>query len=407
MANRLPDEEILKTGENAADISLNLFWRTLVRYIKPLKIRNIDIPGKVRVLAFYLPQFHPIPENDAWWGDGFTEWTNVKKARPLFRNHEQPKVPADLGYYDLRDEKTRISQAALAHEAGIEGFVYWHYWLGNGNRLLERPFQEVLDSGSPDYPFCLAWANESWTGKWHGLEDHILVEQEYPGVNDYRAHFFAMLKAFSDPRYIKVGGRALFLVYKPWNIPDPKLFTDTWRELAHQQGSGDFYFIGVSDSPLPPEFGFDGTICGAPSLPEKTIFPTFAELFIHRFFNYNVRLRLRVMNRTGPDIYPYSSFVRHTFNTSLEKNEFPVVISNWDNTPRVGRNGIVLQGATPELFSKLLQKSIHVNAHKPEEEKMIFIKSWNEWAEGNYIEPDQRWGKGYLDAVKMVLTQIR
>lgn len=402
----LTREVFSRTKKLSLPGNLGLFWITLRRYLHHTSAVHPGtiVPGKARALAFYLPQFHPIPENDAWWGDGFTEWTNVKKGRPLFRNHHQPNVPADLGYYDLRNEDARNAQAEMAHDAGIGGFVYWHYWFGNGKRLLEKPFQEVLDSGSPDFPFCLAWANESWTGKWHGLEDKILIEQEYPGMHDYVAHFTSLKKAFSDHRYIKVHGKTLFLVYKPWKIPDLKSFTDSWRKLAREQGLPDFYFIGVSDTPIPKELGFDGIISGAPDLPEKTIFPTFAEQLIHRLSKVNIRNMLRILNNTGPEVYPYSSFVRHSFNEEMGENEFPVVIPNWDNTPRVGRNGIVLHGSSPELFALLMQKSIRMVADKPGDGKLVFIKSWNEWAEGNYLEPDQQWGRGYLDALRDVLS---
>lgn len=171
---------------------------------------------KVRVIAFYLPQFHPTPENDKWWGKGFTEWTNVGKAKPLFKGHYQPKVPADLGYYDLRVPETRREQAELARQYGIEGFCYWHYWFGNGRQLLQRPFQEVLASGEPDFPFCLAWANHSWEDKQFNKEggNKMLMEQLYPGDEDYIAHFNAVLPAFKDPRYIRVNGEALSWEHK-------------------------------------------------------------------------------------------------------------------------------------------------------------------------------------------------
>src|SRR5262249_41646184 len=157
----------------------------------------------MRVIAFYLPQFHPIPENDAWWGPGFTEWTNVSLARPLFRGHYQPRVPGELGFYDLRMPETRAAQAALARAHGIEAFCYWHYWFA-GKQLLERPFEEVLASHEPDFPFCLAWANESWTGIWHGAPHRMLVQQTYPGLADHEAHFRVWLRAFEDARYVTV-----------------------------------------------------------------------------------------------------------------------------------------------------------------------------------------------------------
>src|SRR5690606_30741117 len=188
--------------------------------------------GKVKAIAFYLPQFHPIKENDEWWGKGFTEWTNVAKAKPMFPGHYQPHIPADLGFYDLRLSEARIAQADLAKKYGISAFCYWHYWFGNGRRILERPFQEVLESGTPDFPFCLAWANETWSGIWHGNPKTILVEQVYPGEQDYIDHFNSILPAFKDKRYFKVDGKPLFMVYKPMEIPDLPLFVSTFRRLA-------------------------------------------------------------------------------------------------------------------------------------------------------------------------------
>lgn len=201
--------------------------------------------NKARVIAFYLPQFHPIPENDRWWMKGFTEWTNVGKARPLFPGHYQPKVPADLGYYDLRVPETRKAQADMAKEYGIEGFCYWHYWFGNGKRLLERPFNEVLSSDEPDFPFCLAWANESWRGFYHGIKSKdTLINQLYPGEQDYIAHFHEVLPAFKDHRYITVDEKPLFMVYHPLDHPEMKEFIELWRTLAVQNGLKGVYFIG-------------------------------------------------------------------------------------------------------------------------------------------------------------------
>lgn len=202
--------------------------------------------NSARVIAFYLPQFHPVPENDEWWGKGFTEWTNVGKARSLFPGHYQPKVPADLGYYDLRVSETRKAQADMAREYGIEGFCYWHYWFGNGKRLLERPFNEVLASGEPDFPFCLAWANESWRGYYHGIKaKETLIDQLYPGEEDYIAHFNAVLPAFKDKRYITVDGKPLFMIYHPFdNQMEINTFIKLWRELAVQNGLEGIFFVG-------------------------------------------------------------------------------------------------------------------------------------------------------------------
>ena len=213
-----------------------------------------------RVIAFYLPQFHPIPENDKWWGVGFTEWTNVSKAKPLFKGHYQPKIPSDLGFYDLRVSETQVAQAKMAADNGIEGFCYWHYWFA-GKRLLERPFNQVLKSGDPDFPFCLAWANYSWTGIWHGCPDRILIEQSYPGLKDYESHFKALVQAFHDPRYMKIEGKPIFIVYYPPGLPQPNRFTDYWNELALKNGLPGIYFLGITDKKWDYRAqGFDGSI---------------------------------------------------------------------------------------------------------------------------------------------------
>lgn len=204
---------------------------------------------KVRVIALFLPQYHPVPENDKWWGKGFTEWTNVGKAKRYFKGHYQPRVPADLGYYDLRVAETRKEQADMARKYGIEGFLYWHYWFGNGKRLLERPFNEVVKSGEPDFPFALAWANETWKGFSHGLKNReTLIEQLYPGTDDYIAHFYEILPALKDSRYITVDEKPLFMVYKPHHLPNPKGFIDLWRKLAKENGLPGIYFVAHHQS---------------------------------------------------------------------------------------------------------------------------------------------------------------
>src|SRR6267378_379298 len=194
----------------------------------------------VDVIAFYLPQFHPIPENDEWWGPGFSEWTNAARARPLFRGHMQPHLPADLGFYDLRLADTREAQAGLARRYGIEAFCYWHYWFG-GRRILERPFDEMLSSRAPDFPFCLGWANQTWSGVWHGAADRILIEQTYPGFDDHARHFDWLAQAFRDRRYMTVAGKPLFLVFKPLLIPDIEQVVAFWRERAVAAGFRGLY----------------------------------------------------------------------------------------------------------------------------------------------------------------------
>ena len=203
---------------------------------------------RARLIAFYLPQFHPIPENDKWWGTGFTEWTNVAKARPLFPGHYQPRMPADLGFYNLRLPEVRAAQAKLAREAGIEGFCYWHYWFG-GKRLLERPFNEVLISGQPDLPFCLGWANQTWSGIWHGVPSRILMEQTYPGPIDHERHFHAVLPAFHNPRYIRVRNMPVFLIYQPNELPSLPAFIEQWQNLALRNGLQGIHFVAHLSHP--------------------------------------------------------------------------------------------------------------------------------------------------------------
>ena len=218
---------------------------------------------KARVIAFYLPQFHPIPENDEWWGKGFTEWTNVGKAKPLFKGHYQPRVPADLGYYDLRMPEIREAQANMAKEAGVEGFCYWHYWFGNGKQLLEKPFNDVLNSGKPDFPFCLGWANHSWNNRsWskhaRWSEDMTLMEQTYPGEEEHTIHFYEVLKAFKDPRYIKVDGKPMFVIFKPLDIPKVTKFIKLWKKLAKENGLNGIHFVGVTANSSNYTFDKDG-----------------------------------------------------------------------------------------------------------------------------------------------------
>jgi lipopolysaccharide biosynthesis protein len=349
---------------------------------------------RARVIAYYLPQFHPTPENDAWWGKGFTEWTNVAKAKPLYRGHDQPRVPADLGFYDLRLPEARAAQAELAREYGVEGFCYYHYWFG-GRRILERPFNEVLASGEPDFPFCLCWANHSWNSIWQGTPDRVLVEQVYPGMADHAAHFDFLLKAFTDPRYITVEGKPLFLVYKPDDIPDVQRVTDYWRERAHQAGLNGLHLVGVSHfNPGwdPRTRGFDA--CMMQKLPLKN------GRIPWQFLDAKAR-KLLSRGRYNLTIYAYEEMLGFLLrNKKTEFMDYPCVLPNWDHTPRTGMNGLVFHGSTPELFRRHLRDALAKVADHQPEHKILFLKAWNEWAEGNYVEPDLRFGRGYLEAIR-------
>lgn len=355
----------------------------------------------VRVIALYLPQFHPIPENDVWWGKGFTEWTNVGKARPLYWGHEQPKVPSDLGYYDLRVPETRQAQADMARAYGVEGFCYWHYWFGNGKQLLERPFAEVLRLGEPDFPFCLAWANESWRGFHHGLKKReVLIEQQYPSQQDYIDHFRHVLPAFQDKRYICVDGKPLFMVYQPHQLPDAHGFITLWQQLAQENGLKGIHFVGQV-------YGDNKA--------EEVLQMGFDAVNVVRMYDYKqhrnqityLARKLRTILFRSPMIEPYRSVSRY-FVGQMEhrQNIYPTIIPNWDHTPRTGRRGLVFGGSTPELFERHLKKVETAVSNKEAEHNLVFIKSWNEWAEGNYMEPDLRYGTAYLQKLKDFVDRL-
>jgi hypothetical protein len=364
---------------------------------------------RARALALYLPQFHPIPENDEWWGPGFTEWTNVARARPLFRGHHQPNLPGELGFYDLRLPEVRIAQAELARASGIEGFVYWHYWFA-GRRLLERPFDEVLHRGTPDLPFCIAWANQSWTGVWYGATDHVLIEQTYPGRRDYERHFEALLPALRDERYILVDACPLIVVFRPTEIPDPRQFTSTWRALAREAHLPGLHIVGFDH-----HGGWDPRVDGY----DGAILIRFGEMFTLRGRNVVRTVRRRAQRVTGlariaaaPSrpihVYPYRELSPRLVPARLAPFEsYPCVIPNWDNTPRSGGRGSVMLGSTPELFADQVQRAVELLEPVPPERRLLFIKSWNEWAEGNYLEPDRRWGRRYLEALGAVIRDDR
>jgi lipopolysaccharide biosynthesis protein len=347
---------------------------------------------RCRIVAYYLPQFHPIPENDEWWGKGFTEWSNVAKAKPLFPGHYQPHVPADLGFYDLRVPETRAAQAEMAKQYGIEGFCYYHYWFGNGKRLLERPFNDVLRTGEPDYPFCLCWANETWTGRWHGSPNRILIEQTYPPGDDEK-HFYHLIEAFNDKRYIRIDEKPVFLVYRPGHLPAPKRTTDCWRELANKNGLNGLYLVGVADKEwVPSKYGFDASTLTIDWHPAAL-----GQMKGTR----KIRNYLRRMLGFPGHVYLYGKASQHFIARAASQTfVHPCVVPNWDNSPRCGKNGVILHKSTPELFRKHLKQALDQVMQKPYETRFVFLKSWNEWAEGNHLEPDLRYGRSYLQVLK-------
>jgi hypothetical protein len=352
-----------------------------------------------RLIAFHLPQFHPTVENDRWWGKGFTEWTNVAKARPLFRGHNQPRLPADLGYYDLRLPEARAAQAELAQSYGIEGFCYWHYWF-HGHRLLERPVDEMLISGEPAFPFCLAWANESWSRSWLGDNREVLIEQSYSDEDD-RTHARWLARACADPRYIRVHGRPMIVVYKPIALPDSRRTTDIFRSEFIRLGLPEPYLVGIdAHRPLTDmrELGFDMTehhepqlgVLGPDAFDDAALRTKFMRNLTHGIISPTLK------------VYSYAKATRLMARVRPRFPHFPCCFVGWDNTARRGRHAIVMTGSTPELFRRQLELAVNGVLHKPHEERVVFINAWNEWAEGMYLEPDCRFGHQYLEAVQTV-----
>lgn len=350
---------------------------------------------RARLIAFYLPQFHPIPENDQWWGKGFTEWTNVALATPLFKKHYQPHLPADLGFYDLRLPEVREAQASMAREYGIEGFCYWHYWF-NGKRLLDRPFDEVLKSGKPDIGFCLAWANETWSRRWLGEEKNILIRQTYSPEDD-RTHGQWLLNAFADQRYIRMNGRPVFLIYRPTHLPDPKRTTDTIREISLKAGLNDPFLLGIDAHSPNVDFrpmGFDGTVRFEPQLGwlPGALSDSLSVGKLYR--NLKVGLINPVLK-----IYDYRKARRHINKKLPRFPYYPSIFVGWDNTPRRGEKGVIIIKNNPKFFGEGLAELINGVQSKPYEDRLIFINAWNEWAEGNHLEPDKKHGLGFLKEV--------
>jgi hypothetical protein len=362
--------------------------------------------ARTRVIAFYLPQFHEIPENDESWGKGFTEWTNVRKAQKLFRGHVQPREPGVLGYYNLLDAEAREKQSALAQANGIEAFCYWHYWFGHGRRLLEKPLEEVLRTHEPSIKFCICWANQSWAGIWHGAPDKILQEQNYPGKEDQDNHFAAVLPILRDQRYLTVEGKPLFVIYRPHELPDAKEFVDHWRKLGHEAGFNGLYLVAMSNRFEEPALDhFDAVVSYGPGDFLTTTPPvgTASRLILKglrtKFGNY---VPGAIRNLLGfPRRFDYAKASAIGFER-LPRQErfFPCVLSGWDNTPRSGLGGVVFENFSPAKFRVAFRRALDFVRDRKPERRIVFIKAWNEWAEGNYVEPDKNFGSALLDVIR-------
>jgi hypothetical protein len=360
---------------------------------------------KIRPIAIYLPQFHPIPENDAAWGEGFTEWTNVKKAKPLYFGHCQPHKPhPSISYYDLSDPEVLAGQAELAKKYGIEGFAFYHYWF-NGKRLLNLPIDNMLATGTPDFPFYLIWANETWSRRWLGQEEEIIIKQTYSAEDDL-IHMRWLINVFADPRYIRINNRPVFIIYRPFDLPDISGFLKTFKNECREAGMQEPYFIASNSHAGrkdPRKSGFDAVMNFEPQL---SVAPYYLDdkPSVVKFKNNLKRGILSARLK----VYDYSTVKEQMQNRSLAYPYFPCSFVNWDNSPRRGVDGIIFKNGSPQLFRKYLLESLKKFAGMgfSEDENLVMINAWNEWAEGNYLEPDEKFGFDYLEVLKEVIDEV-
>lgn len=366
---------------------------------------------KIKFLTYYLPQYHPIPENDKWWGKGFTEWTNVTKAKPLYKWHQQPILPGELGFYDLRLPQIQEKQAALAKEYGIDGFVYYQYWFGNGKMLLEQPAESMLANKNVDIPFCFCWANETWKGVWHGIDKpKSLIEQKYGGKKDYIAYFNYLLPFFKDERYIRIDNKPMFHIYRLNDIPDVDLFINTFEKLAVEQGFNGIYFVatGKANSDIViNRSNIYGSVGVENFHKVKFIdYYTYSKFRliskIEKKFLYYLGYFDKVGYRKKPLVINYQKALKRINTTIPNKKFIPCIVPNWDNTARSGMKSMIFKNTSPSTFYEHFKILMTEYVKHKENPPFIMIKSWNEWAEGNYIEPDQMNGRAWLEVVKKI-----
>jgi len=363
---------------------------------------------KIRIIAIYLPQFHPIPENDVWWGKGFTEWRNVVKAKPRFPGHYQPHLPADLGFYDLRVPEVRIEQAKMAHEHGIYGFCYYHYWF-NGHLLLERPLEDMLKSKEPDFPFMICWANENWTRVWDGGEKEILIEQKYSEEDDVN-HIHYLMKYLKDPRYIRVNDKPVISIYRSALLPNIEKTIEIWRTEALKEGIELYICRFESWGQNGKEYmkkGIDAAIDFEPHTGMH-------EYYQRKKYAHLVRRGINKMSKliTGENIFPhlynYKKYILLQIKRSIPAyKQYPCITPMWDNSARRKKNDFfAFRGNKPELFGFWLKNVIEKFVLYSDDENLIFINAWNEWAEGNHLEPDIKWGYRYLYEIKNLTKEV-
>lgn len=343
-----------------------------------------------KIIAFYLPQYHTIPENDEWWGEGFTEWTNTRKAKPLFKGHQQPKTPLNDNYYCLLDRETQEWQAKLAKENGVYGFCYYHYWF-NGKMLLEKPMELMLENRNITLPFCISWANEPWARTWDGKDKEVLMPQNYGKEKEWKEHFEYLLKFFKDERYIKIDNKPIFLIYRTSNIPNCIEMIDYWNELCKKNGFNGIYLIETMNSFQNRSYikNSDAVIEFEPMLTIRHHLP------LHKQGIRYIKKKLSILDKLDYG-YVWDKVINK--NVDYGKKKFLGAFVSWDNTARKKDKGLILTNDTPELFGRYLKKQI--NKTKEIGSDFIFINAWNEWAEGTYLEPDTINKNSYLNKIK-------
>ncbi|KYC64648.1 glycosyltransferase WbsX family protein [Heyndrickxia coagulans] len=363
----------------------------------------------MKMISFYLPQFHEIPENDKWWGKGFTEWVNTKNAKKLFSGHDQPKEPLNDNYYNLADYRTTIWQVELAKKYGVSGFCYYHYWF-NGKLLLEKPIRNHLEHTEIDFPFCMCWANEPWTRSWDGKSKEIIMPQKYGSEKEWKAHFNYLIEFFKDSRYIKIENKPVFLIYRPSSIDNCERMLEYFNNMAIQEGFCGIFFIEMLTS-FDNRFvkGFEASVDFEPMytighfLPKKDLIKRAVK-----------KIGRKTLKKISFERYP--SWLLDSIDYDLiwnlilsrqyrkrRKKEYLGAFVNWDNTARKGRNGLILKNFSIDKFEKNLSKQVR-RSFKFDSE-FIFINAWNEWAEGTYLEPDKTNEFKYLECVKRALNE--
>lgn len=348
-----------------------------------------------RLIAFYLTQFHPTPENDEWWGKGFTEWTNVTKAQPLFKSHYQPHLPGDFGFYDLRVRETRREQITVAKQYGIDGFCYHYYWF-SGKRILNLPLDDMLADSISDMPFCLCWANENWTRRWDAADHEILIAQEYLPEDDLN-FIKSLIPFFNDKRYICVDGKPFLIVYRPQHLPNARKTINVWREYCRSIGLGEIHLCaalthGNEDY---AQFGFDSGVEFPP----------------HNLKHSNINNAIKFFDAFQGNVMQYAmiaqSFIDRTYGTAGTARVFKTVFPSWDNTARTQSRALVVLNGTPDNYEYWLSSTIDIVQHSNKDDQLVFINAWNEWAEGCHLEPDRRFGHEFLQATVNAKNGLR